>query len=265
MNSLDTLSQGVSAVLGQVSERMTRLARSLPSLHELLPQYKAIGAGKNRTLLSPSNYGLNSTMVEKANDFHKNLEQAGTRLAGAYELHKIVGIRQPTLTTATPNGDAYVSTDAIDGKSQGGDGTVPSISSEPTFGRGKNTLTVSERHGSLHNTKAALDAIDGILTRDSIVWEGEEDAETFGVELPDLWVRGDEPPTLRVIDAPNRRLLVTISPSQRVASPPVPVASDGTFDMPTLPAGGYLVKVGSSQPGLASVTVPFVVWDATAI
>ena len=109
-----------------------------------------------------------------------------------------------------------------------------------------------------------LDYIDGLLTRDSIVWEGENDKDTFGVDLPDLWVLGDERPTLRVTDPPNRRLVATISPSPDGVSQSLPLDDDGTLRMPALPAGGYRVKVGANRPGLASVTVPFVVWDPTA-
>ena len=45
--------------------------------------------------------------------------KAGKASAHSYELHKIVGIRQPTLTTAKPDGHAYVASSSIDGKNQG--------------------------------------------------------------------------------------------------------------------------------------------------
>ncbi|MCU1501761.1 MAG: hypothetical protein JWM12_1115 [Ilumatobacteraceae bacterium] len=263
-NALETLAHGMSAGVGVLSERLTTFARSLPSLHELLPQYKVIDDGRTRAMLSPSAYGLDPRMVDRANAFHQQLRTSAEHTAPTYELHKVVGIRQPTSTTARSNGDGFVVTTEIDARDQGGDGTVPRLSAEPANGRGHNVLTVSERHGSLHNTKAVLDMIDGLLTQDSIIWQGDAAPDGLGVQLPDMWTTAEPPPALQVVAGPDLRLRATIVRDGAQTGIRLPIGGDRRLTLPPLPAGGYRVTVDAAGPGSATITVPVLVWDPAA-
>lgn len=84
-------------------------------------------------------------------------------------MHKIVGIRQPTPTTAGFVDGRVVALPTIDDLDQGGDGTVPRLAAEPVTGRGYEVHEVADQHGELHGTRSALDLIDGILTRQDLV------------------------------------------------------------------------------------------------
>ena len=66
--------------------------------------------------------GTRRGMLADAAAFHGSIAGAETL---PYTLHKIVGIRQPTPTTARLDGTKVVPSAEIDGKNQGGDGTVP--------------------------------------------------------------------------------------------------------------------------------------------
>src|SRR6185437_8436348 len=177
-------------------------------LYELLPTYDCVvGNGGARVPVAGSGVSeLSSRMLSDAADFHTALAEPAPD--GGYELHKIVGIRQPTFTTAVIRGGGVGLFNEIDGLNQGGDGTVPRLAAEPAFGRGVEVHEVADQHGELQVARSTLDLIDGILSRQELIWEGPVD-EAFGVEMDELWSPRDEP-VLEVVDLEDRRLDVTV-------------------------------------------------------
>ncbi|MBL7253059.1 lipase/acyltransferase domain-containing protein [Paractinoplanes lichenicola] len=260
VKSLDTLANGIQPGVGPLRLRLTPMARSMPSMYQLLPTYACIRAADGgRVALGPgATAGLAGEMLADAAAFHAKLD---TVTPETYVLHKVVGIRQPTLTTARLTGDRLVAALDIDGQLQAGDGTVPRLAAEPEPGRGTEVHEVAEQHGELQNSRSALDLLDGIVTREDIIWQGA-DPEAFGVAMPEVWAPG-VPPELTVPDLGDRRLLVSVLDEQgRPVGPPHKVRPDGRAVLDPLPEGGYKAVVSSPVAGgPPAVTRSFLVWD----
>ena len=100
--ALDQLVNGVRKGIGPLRADMTSFARSLPSLHQLLPEYACLespgGLLKTTETSVPE---LDATMVADGMRFHNELDEAvAVGGVGRYDVHPIVGTRQPTMTTA---------------------------------------------------------------------------------------------------------------------------------------------------------------------
>lgn len=260
--ALDILAGGLDPGFGPFRLRLTPFARSLPSLHQLLPTYDVLVSGGHRVALRGQEIdGLNTALVDDAAAFHERL--AG-QPAPSYGFHKVVGIRQPTLTTAETL-PAFVAREDIDGHRQGGDGTVPRLAAEPEVGRGVEVVEVAEQHGKLQSARATLDLIDGILSRETLVWQAGP-SHPFGVRMADVFPPGEQP-ALEVTDLDNRRLQVQVRDEKgRDVGPPARVHADGTAILEALPEGGYTAVVHSTRPdGPHPVTHPFVVFDEAAV
>lgn len=261
LNSLATLVNGIEAKIGFLAYSLTAFARSLPSLYQLLPQYDCVVTDSGRAnLLSGSCPGLDSGMLKDAAAFH---EAITPKEPPKYTLYKVVGIRQPTGTTARFERSRVVPLEEIDLHNQGGDGTVPRLAAEPEMGRGAEVHEVAGQHGELQGTRALLDLLDGILSREEIIWQAAP-VDAFGVQMEELWSSVEEP-SLRVTDMNNRRMSVKVLDETGVAvKNAVPVLPDGTAKLGTLPEGGYCAVVSSSwKGGPKPITKPFLVLNPT--
>src|SRR3954454_6890277 len=96
--AVDQLVNGVPKGLGPLSVDLTEMARSLPALHQLLPEYACLTSGTG--LVKTTETGLpelDTDMVADAMRFHTDLQDAeATRPASLEATHMIVGARQPT-------------------------------------------------------------------------------------------------------------------------------------------------------------------------
>ena len=261
VKSLDTLANGIDPGVGPLRLDLTDMARSLPSLYQLLPTYDCLQTcdGTRQPLLNIDVPGISSTMLADAASFHSALNAGGGKTA--YTLHKVVGIRQPTPTTARIADGSVLIAEEIDGRNQGGDGTVPRMAAEPEAGRGEEVHEVADQHGELQGTRSVLDLVDGIVSREDVIWEGA-DSEAFGVSMAELWPP-DTSPELFVPDLADRRLLVTVLDEQgNQVGAPTQVRADGSAVLDPLPPGGYEARVHSPiAGGPPPVTRPFLVWD----
>lgn len=261
VKALATLVNGLEPGLGPLRFSLSRFARSLPSLHELLPQYRCLVDGDARSSLRETTVpGLDAAMLHDACAFHDALL---TGSPDAYRLHKVVGIRQPTPTTARVDGASIVTMTDIDGHENWGDGTVPRLSAEPEAGRGTEVHEVAGQHGELQSLRSLLDLVDGIVTREEIVWASAAD-EGFGLSMADL-CRTDETPVVEVDGMDGRLLFASLQDERgQAVGGRMTVPPDGRLAFDPLPEGGYRVVVRSAAPGLATtVAKPFVVMDAT--
>jgi hypothetical protein len=259
LKALTNLVNGIEPGIGRLRFSLTEFARSLPSLYQLLPQYDCLITKTGRTdLVSGSCPKLNETMLADAIEFNKAIQGDKTP---SYALYKVVGIRQPTPTTARVSGDRIEPSIEIDGKNQGGDGTVPRLSAEPDAGRGRDVHTIADQHGELQGTRSLVDLVDGILSREEIIWQAGE-PEGFGVEMADVWPVGQEL-MLKISGLKDRRMLVTVKDETgKVIGHPIPAEPDGTAALGRLPEGGYRAIVAGSTPGGPSpVAKPFLVLD----
>ena len=261
LKALDTLSNGLKAGVGPFRLQLTNFARSLPSLHQLLPAYDCLtdGNGTRRSLRGLDIPGIGAAMLSDAMTFHSEIEGTATP---AYRMHKVVGIRQPTLTTATFSGGKIIASEEIDGRNQGGDGTVPLLASQPILGRGTEVHEVADQHGVLQGTRSALDLIDGILTREDVIWQDAVSGEAFGVAMADEFSPASRP-SLRVAHIGDRRLHVTVfDEAGTQVGDRVVVGADGYADVDPMPPGGYSARVSSAlRGGPPPVTCPFLVWE----
>jgi hypothetical protein len=268
LSALETLVNGLRKGIGPLALDLGDFARSLPAMYELLPRYDAvIDEHGDRHPIDAAQSGIDATMLGNARHFHEAIDAGvAARAEAGYELHKVVGIRQPTATTARLVGGRVRPEEKIDGKNQGGDGTVPRMAAEPEDGRSTAVHPFSTRHGSLQAAKATFDLLDELLTRDDIVWEGGADPTTgLSVEMDELWLAGEQP-TLTVRDMPDLRLRVTVTDEQGAAAYPAPlvVPAEGTLALPLLQPGGYRALVEGPKGGPPPMQIPFLVWDEGA-
>ena len=100
--ALGQLVNGAHPGLGPFRLDLTRFARSMPSLHQLMPEYACIQQGddlaKTTGITLPE---LDTAMVTDAMRFYTDLQDAeAKRPQSLAATHAIVGTTQPTATTA---------------------------------------------------------------------------------------------------------------------------------------------------------------------
>ncbi|MBL8293177.1 MAG: hypothetical protein JNN08_15125 [Bryobacterales bacterium] len=260
LNALATLVNGIEPAIGPLSLSLTAFARSLPALYQLLPRYACVNTNEGRVCLERAGCAeLDPDMLKDATRFHEALSGP----AITYPLHKVAGIRQPTATTADIFDRRVYALDEIDGLNQGGDGTVPRLAAEPVAGRGVEVHEVAGQHGELQESRSVLDLVDGILSRQEIIWQ-DVVAEPFGVQMQEIWTTGEQP-VLRVTELNNRRMKVNVQDEAGVVvREGVPVSPDGTAILGDLPEGGYTAVVAPTwKAGPRPVTKPFLVFRPT--
>ena len=166
--ALGQLVNGASPGLGPLRIDLTRFARSMPSLHQLLPEYACLQHGrdlaKTTAITVPE---LDTAMVTDAMRFHTDLRDAeAERPQSLAATHAIVGTAQPTATTARVVGGRVELLGTYQDQDLAGDATVPIVGACRADVRiDSNTLRrVPDKHGNLHRNTAALDEMEGILT-----------------------------------------------------------------------------------------------------
>ena len=188
--ALQQLVNGVEKSVGPLRLNLTRFARSLPSAHQLLPQYACLQTGAGlapiRAVALP---GVNPALVADAVAFHAALDTAP---ASAYDLHPIVGTRQPTPTTARLVGERIETSEAIEGAREGGDGTVPRLSAAPKALNPDDPRLryAPDQHLGLHSHQAVLDELEGVLTARPVIHRGLAGPQ-IGVRTEPLLLLGD--------------------------------------------------------------------------
>ena len=188
--ALQQLVNGVEKSVGPLRLNLTRFARSLPSAHQLLPQYACLQTGAGLAPISAVALpGVNPALVADAVAFHAALDTAP---ASAYDLHPIVGTRQPTPTTARLVGERIETSEAIEGAREGGDGTVPRLSAAPKALNPDDPLLryAPDQHLGLHSHQAVLDELEGVLTARPVIHRGLAGPQ-IGVRTEPLLLLGD--------------------------------------------------------------------------
>jgi hypothetical protein len=178
------LVNGVEKGVGPLRLDLTRFVRSLPSAHQLLPQYACLETPRGLELITAGALpGVDPALLADAVAFHADLDAGlapavGPRAsASSTDLHPIVGTRQPTPTTARLEGERIVTSEAIEGVDEGGDGTVPRLSAAPKALRPDDPCLryAPDQHGGLHRHPAVLDELEGVLTARPVVHRGGVD------------------------------------------------------------------------------------------
>lgn len=258
--ALDALVNGLAPLLGPLGRALTGLGRSLPSLHELLPQYDCMvtpGGGRAR-LEAAACPGVDAALWHSACDFHARI---AAPQVPAFALHKVVGIRQPTLTTAHWRGDRLALLETIDGQNDGGDGTVPRLAAQPLADWDREVVTVAEQHGELQGRQAVWDLLDGLLTQDLVVRQAAAPAQQIGVRMDETWTTAQSP-VLQLDPLPDQLVLAEVlDASGRQVRPPRMVPPSGRLVLDPLPEGAWRIRLAGELDTPRPVHKPIVVLE----
>ncbi|WFB09942.1 hypothetical protein LRS74_25050 [Streptomyces sp. LX-29] len=216
LDALLSLVNGVRPGWSRLLPDLTAFARSLPSLHQLTPDYACLASprGLRHPRETAGLPGVDPRLLVDAGRFHAEMRHASATPAGiGWELLPVVGVRQPTPTTAATTGERLTPLDTIDGADEGGDGRVPRLSAAPSTA----AHTPCEQHGSLQNNRGVRDALWGWLAPEPRYHRGPEaDAVHLAVRAPELVAPGEPyeieatvPDTLPGFDALALRATLT--------------------------------------------------------
>ncbi|MDN0194696.1 hypothetical protein [Streptomyces sp. S.PNR 29] len=173
---------------------LSSFARSLPSLHQLTPDYACLaGAASLRYAREVTGLpGVDEELLKDAAAFHSGLRRSRTGAAYAVEYLPVSGVLQPTPTTAETGGDGRLAPLlTIEGEDEGGDGRVPCLSSAHVPGVRRPAYTPWEQHGSLQNNAAVRHALWGWLTPEPRVHRGPQGGAPLGVRVPEVVAEGE--------------------------------------------------------------------------
>jgi hypothetical protein len=253
-----------------MGRRLTGLARSLPSLHQLTPAYNCVeGPDGLRPFAGHGIIGPNPALVSDATAFHREIAEAVAARgpAAGYDTFPIIGFGQPTPTTVRAGDAGWEWKDRIDGEDEGGDGRVPFLSSAPPELQRITPVERAhlEKHGALVNHQGVREGISFALTQVRKFHRGPEEDLALRVASPEVVMAGE--PWQVEVSSMDDRLAVRARLADAFANEPVrtvTLANRGggryTHDFAGLPAGAYSLAVstyGLSQP----VTSHVLVWE----
>jgi hypothetical protein len=271
--AVEQLVNGVRKGVGRLAVDLGDFARSLPSLHQLLPDYACIDdAGTLRRLDETAVPGLDTGMTRDALAFHADLAAAERDRPASLDLtHAIVGIEQPTWTSLTIAGAGVTALRTLDGADDRGDGTVPLPGA---LGHGLTPDTnrihrVVEQHGNLQANNGALAELVGALTARRERYRGDEVA--VGVDVPDLVAVGEPLPVTVDVEGGQQHAvrIEVVDERGRPVATRTPRMRDGHAEtaIADLAPGGYEVRVAGLAAGspVTPVTAAALVWADDAV
>ena len=274
IKALDGLVNGIHKGVGPFGITLTDAVRTFPAMYELLPAYKCIQCADGlRALHDVSIPDLDVERVRRARFcFHDRLDANPTRETLGYDLHPILGTRQPTWTTARIESGRIVPSTLIEGNDLAGDGTVPRLAALP---RGVSLdsnviIGVSEQHGTLQHHRAVLEQLYTVLTgTERVYMDDNAGAPTISLHVEPVYFLGRSLPIRVTASSDDVRLRVTLTDEagELVGSELLWRDSECSFstEFEALPEGGYEICVGRDGPGanpVKPVTACTLVWDS---
>ena len=283
IDALDQLVNGVRKGWGPFKLDLTAMTRSLPSVHQLLPEYECIEVGrsdggvryaKTTEIDLPD---LSEAHVADAMAFHDRLDESHDAVVGAgTRFHPFVGYDQPTATTARLDHGRVTTLNEFDGNVHTGDGTVPRLAAAPKVLDLDDPAisAVNEQHGTLQHNDNIFDLVEGILRaptgrkpRSSAARGTPTPTATIGVASPDTVVVGE--PVDITLSGTGERLAITVTDvdsraTQTISVPRARGGGDRTIRLDELAPGAHTVAVRSDEGrplARGSVTAALLVWD----
>jgi pimeloyl-ACP methyl ester carboxylesterase len=191
---------------------LTEVMRSLTSIYQLLPIYKAINInGEYHRIAEVDNLpNIDKLKAQDALAFHREIEAAVERhlqdeqYLSSFSIIPISGVHQPTLQSAALIGGKLTASedlpDVLKNRTDlgDGDGTVPKVSSIP-LERSQNldNFFIAEQHGGLQNQAQVLDSLLNTLRISQYSLSDVRAPQTaIGLSLDDLYL-ADEPIAMR--------------------------------------------------------------------
>ncbi len=265
--ALDQLVNGVRKGLGPLAIDLTEFARSMPSLHQLLPEYACIESSSGLVKTTETSLPeLDTEMVADAMAFHGALTDSF-----ADKTYAILGGKQPTATTARIADGKVICYRTYEGDDLYGDGTVPMVgAARRGLALSSNTLhRVTEQHTSLQDNAAVLDAVESFLTSKSIVPRNVTATEPQ-VSVPDLVLTGEAlEVTVELRDTAPRAVKVALldENGRQVESRSPAISENMAVKFGELAPGAYYVQVSGISVGspVVPVTSAVLVMDCPAV
>jgi pimeloyl-ACP methyl ester carboxylesterase len=276
LNAVDFIANGMKKKLGPVTLlNLTEVVRSFTSVYQLLPIYPCVDPGDGNLVRVTEVDGIPGLIPERATDalaFHRAIREAVEVHAGVpayrqqgYGIKPIAGIFQPTGQSIVMRDGNVEVLRTYEGRDEGGDGTVPSISATPIeLSNMDREIYVRERHASLQNADHSLDQVIGLLRRQQID-QTQRFAPGTGISLDfDDAHLTTEPVILRALPEAEWATLTAVvedvDSGAQVAKAAMALATDGWHDaeIPPLPEGVYRVTV-NGRGDVNPVTDVFVV------
>jgi pimeloyl-ACP methyl ester carboxylesterase len=254
-SALEQLVNGVRKGLGPLAIDLTEFARSLPSLHQLLPEYACIespnGLVKTTETTMPE---LDTKMVADAMAFHGALTDSF-----ADQTYAILGGKQPTATSARIADGKVTCYRNYEGEELYGDATVPMVgAARKGLALSSNTLhRVTEQHTSLQDNSTVLDMVESFLTAKTIIPRNVTSTEPQLI-VPDLVLTGEDlEVTVELKDTTPRAVKVALLNEQgkQVESRSPAISESMTIKFGGLPPGAYYVQVSGIAVGASVVPV----------
>lgn len=252
------LSAGRGAPVPLPRRRLRRLAIGLPSVYELLPQYRCVDTGTEARQLTVADIvGLGGT--------HEYAERAMSTSEQTRRLHdvdhtQVVGANQPTyqslvLDQGTAEGRHYTckptNSNELLRTDLSGDGTVPRESGQIP---GRGVVPLAHNHGALGKAdEAVLVVQDALVHRGTGPWQGDSG---IGLGLPDVATAGKEVP-IRVTGPRHPRSarcrVISLATGRQVAAPPIRL-QDGSLESVFTAAHPGLYRVEVAGGGFSATS-----------
>ncbi|HST85548.1 MAG TPA: hypothetical protein VLL08_27665 [Kineosporiaceae bacterium] len=269
--AVDQLINGVHKKLGPLSVDLTDLAKSLPSLYQLLPSYACLTGSAELTYLSAAAGlpELDGARLDDAMLFHKQLEDSErSDTASGSRRHAITGTKQRTATTVEFANGVVRLLDTYENEDLAGDGTVPAVAGPAGVPLDDNSIHhIADKHGDLQCNPAVLDEIEAILLAKPIVPKAAAPVD-LRVDVPELLLEPEE--LVVAVTAPPGAPAVkaTLTDEAGVVRDVQILRRAGGDQLITnfgaLPPGGYTVTATGRSPGIVNpVTSELIVWPRT--
>ena len=242
LKALRALDPATSSHGGSVRRRLARVAKTFPSMAELLPQYPFADDGSDtRTLPEAPSAAVDDRAMSWAEGFHADLRSSIPDRSTDH--HAVVGIfqRTPTYANLVDGGD-------VDGD---GDGTVPRESATPKGWRSDDPAIhfIVDTHGGLPSNRSLHDEVLGIVTSVPVQRRGLE--SRVGVEVAEVARVGERHTIRATVSLPGEAIEVRIAREGEVPLHALMRQVDDKIlqcDVTLTSLGTYVVEVAERRP-----------------
>lgn len=271
LNAVDTLANGMRK--GPID--LSNVARQFTAIYQLMPVFECYDGGDGKLIRVGETTGIPNVDAAKAAAalaFHREIETAvasNQKLpqyqSNGYKIYPVVGIAQRTNLSARLDGSGVTMLQTYNGNALGGDGTVPRVSAIPIeFSDNPGATYAATQHGSLQNADDVLVHLTGVLSGLGLDLSGFRKEVTVALDVEDLYFI-DEPISIHARPTKDVPLQATLWDSQSgklVASVPLRVLEDGSYNADFLPPGPGAYRVSVSGNNVETAEDSCVVVDA---